>query len=124
MLYWERQLEMLKTNSRSLEGATRFQDELLAESKLKNQEPDELKDMGLGLWDLKALRNLVNVVAIENGQQTHNGAAVVKTFISDIESHYPDYLRLRNRVSQLKTEESKYRTLTWTTWAGSILIPF
>lgn len=48
---------MLKTNSRSLKGATRFQDELLAESKLKNREPDELKDMGLGLWDLKALRN-------------------------------------------------------------------
>lgn len=84
---------------------TRVQDELLAERKLKNSELDQLKKMGLGLWDLKLLRNLVTELAIENGQATENGVAV-KEFFSDIESHYPDYLRLRDRVSQLRDDEA------------------
>lgn len=104
----EQQLESLNQKFRSSEQATRVQDELLAERKLKNSELDQLKEMGFGLWDLKLLRNLVSELAIENGQATENGVAV-KKFISDIESHYPDYLRLCDRVSHLETDETNLR---------------
>lgn len=104
----ERQLEILRKKSRSLEEMIQHQDGLPAERKLKNRELDELKEMGFGLWDLKVLRNLVTELAIENGQPTQNGVAV-KKFVSDIESHYPDYLRLRERVSHLAADEKNLR---------------
>ncbi len=112
----ERQVEISKKKSHDLEEMIKFQDELLAERRLKNRELDELKQMGFGLWELKVLRNLVTELAVENSKGIENGkgienAAQVKGFISDMESHYPDYLRLRDRISELKTEESNLRTL-------------
>lgn len=106
----DRQLEILKKRSRDLEEILQSQDELLAERRLKNRELDELKQMGFGLWDLKVLRNLVTELAIENGQGVENGVAV-KRFVSDIESHYTDYLRLRERVSQLRDDETRFRLM-------------
>jgi len=106
----ERQLEILKKKSRRLEEMIQHQDGQLAERKLKNRELDELKEMGFGLWDLKVLRNLVTELAIENGQPTQNGVAV-KKFVSDIEIRYPDYLRLREWVSQLEAAEIHFRTM-------------
>jgi septin family protein len=48
---------------------------------------------------------LITEVAIENGQPVENDEAV-KRFISDIENHYDDYLRLRNKVSRLKVQDA------------------
>jgi hypothetical protein len=80
----------------------------LEENKLKNKELEELKKMGFGLWGLKTLRNLVAELAIENGQPVERGEAV-KMFVSDIEKYYPDYLRLRGKVNQLKADEAALR---------------
>ena len=110
------QVEISKKRNHDLEEMIKSQDEILAERRLKNRQLDELKQMGFGLWELKVLRNLVTELAVENSKGTENGkgienAALVKGFISDMESHYPDYLRLRDRISEMKTEESNFRTL-------------
>jgi hypothetical protein len=106
----DQQLEILKKRSRDLEEILQSQDELVAERRLKNRELDELKQLGFGLWDLKILRNLVTELAIENGQGLEKGVAV-KRFVSDIESHYADYLRLRQRVNQLRDDETRFRLM-------------
>jgi hypothetical protein len=53
---------------------------------------------------------LINELGTENGLEVKNGEAV-KRFISDIENHYADYLRLRNKVKQLRDDESLCRNL-------------
>jgi hypothetical protein len=104
------QLEILRQEYRDLEAKKQMEEERLEERKLKNRELDELRNMGLGLWEFKTLRNLINEIGIENGLEVKNGEAV-KRFISDIENHYADYLRLRNKVKQLRDEESLCRNL-------------
>jgi hypothetical protein len=61
----------------------------------------------MGFGDLKVLRNLITELAIENGQSVENGRAV-KGFISDVESHYIDYLRWGDKVSQSKSVEPPF----------------
>lgn len=56
------------------------------------------------------LRNLVTELATENGKAVE-GEEAAKTFVSDIENHYPDYLRLRSNVNQLKADEAALRDL-------------
>ncbi len=104
------QLENLRQEYRNLEAKKQMEGERLEERKLKNRELDELKSMGFGLWELKTLRNLINELGTVNGLEVKNGEAV-KRFISDIENHYADYLRLRNKVKQLRDDESLCRNL-------------
>jgi myosin heavy subunit len=104
----ERQLASLRQQCHDLEEILKLQENLLEENKLKNKELEELKKMGFGLWGLKTLRNLVAELAIENGQPVERGEAV-KMFVSDIEKYYPDYLRLRGKVNQLKADEAALR---------------
>lgn len=104
------QLEKLRQEYRDLEAKKQMEEERLKERKLKNRELDESRSMGFGLWEFKTLRNLINEIGIENGLEVKNGEAV-KRFISDIENHYADYLKLRNKVKQLRDDESLCRNL-------------
>jgi phage-related minor tail protein len=101
----EQLLAALRQRSLQIEQENKSQEELLAERRLKNSELDGLKEMGFGLKDLKILRNLITEIAAEKGRSIENNEAVRK-FISDIEDHYDDYLRLRDKVSQLESAKS------------------
>ena len=61
--------------------------------------------MGFGLGELKTLHDIVVEFANENGQSTNDGEAV-RNFISDIENHRHDYLRLRTKTEELKNIQS------------------
>jgi hypothetical protein len=76
-----------------VEQESKFEEELLAEKRLKNSELDKLKEMGFGLGELTAIRNMANEMAIESCKSTERGEAV-REFISDIENHLHDYLRI------------------------------
>jgi hypothetical protein len=101
----EQLLAALRQRSLQIEQENKSQEELLAERRLKNSELDGLKEMGFGLKELKILRNLITEIAAEKGRSIENNEAVRK-FISDIEDHYDDYLRLRDKVSQLESAKS------------------
>jgi hypothetical protein len=102
----ERLLESLKGRSFEVEKENKFQEELLDERRLKNSELDTLKEMGFGLKELKIFRNLITEFAAENGLSAENKYEIVRRFFSDFENHYDDYLRLREKVSQLEAEKS------------------
>ena len=114
ILAQEQHMASLKQQCHDLGEKIKLQEDLLEEKKLKNMELEELKKMGFGLWDLRTLRNLVTELAIENGKAVEGGETV-KTFVSDIENHYPDYLRLRSKVNQLKADEAALRDLPMVT---------
>jgi hypothetical protein len=77
--------------------------------RLENSELDLLKSMGFGLEEFKALRSVIVDFASEKGQPAEEGIAV-RDFMSDIESHHFDYIRLRKTVDQLKTQASYFNT--------------
>jgi hypothetical protein len=101
----ERLLADLKGKILVVEQENKFQEELLAEHRLKNSELDTLKEMGFGLKELKTLRNLITEFAAENGLSVENKEAV-RLFISDVENHRDDYVQLRSKVSQLESQKS------------------
>jgi hypothetical protein len=101
----KRLLADLKGRILVVEQENKFQEELLAEHRLKNSELDTLKEMGFGLKELKILRNLITEFAAENGLSVENKEAV-RLFISDVENHCDDYAQLRSKVSQLESQKS------------------
>jgi hypothetical protein len=101
----QKQLAALNKKILEVEQESRFQEELLAEKRIKNAELNKLKEMGFGLAELTTMRNLANEIATESGKSTERGEAV-REFISDIGNHLHDYLHLRNKVSDLKANES------------------
>ena len=105
----EQHIELLKQQSHDLGEEVKIQVDLLEEKKYKNMELDELKKLGFGLWNLKTLRNLVTELAIENEEAAEGGGEALKIFFSDIENHYPDYLRLRDKVNRLRADETALR---------------
>lgn len=99
------ELEELRNISLKVQQQNIVEDNLLQQRRLKNTELDSLKSMGFGLGELKTLHNIVVEFATENGQSTKDGEAV-RNFISDIENHRHDYLRLRTKVEELKNIQS------------------
>lgn len=104
------QLAALNKRRLEVEQENKFQEGLLDENRLKTSELDILKEMGFGLRELRIVRNLANEMAAGEGKYAERGL-VVREFISDIENHHYDYLRLRNKVSELKAQESNFLSI-------------
>ena len=104
-------LENLTDRCMQIEAANKAQEDLLQRRRLKNAELDSLKKMGLGLREFKILHSLIVELATENGKSTENGDAV-KNFISDVENHHYDYIRLRKAVEDLKNRQELFIALT------------
>jgi hypothetical protein len=63
-----------------------------------------LNDIGFGLPEFKQLRYLLAEVATQEGLTPD---AAVKKFFDDLQDHYYDYIWLRNRVAELKSERHR-----------------
>lgn len=89
--------EKLDTENRNLELQ-------LAMNSQSVRELNYLNDIGFGLPEFKQLRYLLAEVAIQEGLPPN---ASVKIFFDDLQDHYYDYIWLRKRVAELKSE--RYR---------------
>jgi hypothetical protein len=63
-----------------------------------------LNDIGFGLPEFKQLRYLLAEVATQEGLTPN---AAVKKVFDDLQDHYYDYIWLRNRVAELKSERDR-----------------
>lgn len=98
------QTEHLRNKSLEIQQQNVAQENLLEQRRLKNKELESLKSMGFGLQELKTLCNIIVELGEENGQSKGNGE-IVKQFISDIENHHYDYLRLRHKIDELEKQK-------------------
>ena len=78
--------------------------EQMSQNSLKLRELKLLEEMGLGLRELKMLKNIVNEVATERGITTEEG---VRLFLDSLRDHFDDYLDLLRTVKELKSEKAK-----------------
>jgi hypothetical protein len=108
--YQKSMLDNLTDKCMRVEAENKVEEDLLQQRRLKNAELDSLKSLGFGLREFKTLNSLIVELATENGQSTENGIGV-RNFISDVENHLYDYLRLRKAVEGLKNREALSITL-------------
>ena len=89
--------ERLDTENRNLELQ-------LAINSQSIKELNYLNDIGFGLPEFKQLRYILAEVAIREGL-TFNAA--IKKFFDDLQDHFYDYVWLRKRVAELKSERER-----------------